>query len=190
DFALMERLTRCEEDELLRLIKELIAAQLVVEVSEEQFLFRHALTRQAIYSELLARERRALHRNIAQTLEHLYAGSLDAHLAELAYHFYEAGLWQHALEYARRIGERSLALYAPHAAVEHFTRALQSAKHLGRPADAALYRGRGRGYETLGDFERAERDYTQALQAARVASDGVAEWQGLIDLGFLWGPPH
>src|SRR5262249_50824926 len=105
---------------------------------------------------------------------------------ELAYHFYEAGLWQHALEYAQRVGERSLALYAPHAAVEHFTRALEAAKQLGRPAEAALYRGRGKAYETLGDFERAKQDYTQALEAARVANDGVAEWQGLIDLGFLW----
>jgi predicted ATPase len=42
----------------------LIAAQLVVEESAEQFAFRHALTRQAIYADLLVRERKALHRRI------------------------------------------------------------------------------------------------------------------------------
>jgi predicted ATPase len=62
DFALLQALTKHDEDQLLTLIKELIAAQLVVEESEEQFAFRHALTRQAIYADLLVRERKAPHR--------------------------------------------------------------------------------------------------------------------------------
>jgi DNA-binding CsgD family transcriptional regulator len=186
DFALLLEVTGRDEGTLLRCIKELIAAQLVVEGVEDQFLFRHALTRQAIYAELLARERRALHRDLAQTLEHLYAGRLDAHVAELAYHFYEAGLWSRALEYTQRAGERSLGLYAPQAALEHFARALEAAERLSQPAGAALYRGRGRSYEMQGDFERAERDYAQALEAARQGADGAAEWQGLMDLGILW----
>src|SRR5262249_30094757 len=67
DFALLQRLAHLDERELLGLIKELIAAQLVVEETDERFAFRHALTRQAIYAELLARERAALHRTIAET---------------------------------------------------------------------------------------------------------------------------
>ena len=88
DFGLLQHLTRFDEQALLRLIKELIAAQLVVEESAEQFAFRHALTRQAIYTSMLARERQALHRQIAETLEQLYPDSLDAHLGDIAYHFY------------------------------------------------------------------------------------------------------
>ena len=49
DFALLQALTHQDEAQLLRLLKELIAAQLVVEESAEQFAFRHALTRQAVY---------------------------------------------------------------------------------------------------------------------------------------------
>src|SRR6266496_3158284 len=90
DFALLQALTQQDEAQLLRLIKELIAAQLVVEESAEQFAFRHALTRQAVYAELLVRERKALHRTIAETIEHLYAPALEAHLADLAIHFSEA----------------------------------------------------------------------------------------------------
>jgi len=45
DFILLQRLTQSDEPELLMLMKELIEAQLVVEESEEQFAFRHALTR-------------------------------------------------------------------------------------------------------------------------------------------------
>src|SRR5205085_11027726 len=98
--------------------KELIAAQLVVEVSSERFAFRHTLTRQAIYAELLARERAALHRTIAETTERIYAESLDARVADLAYHFFEAGSWEGALDYARPAGDRTQALGAPSAALE------------------------------------------------------------------------
>src|SRR5207248_5782418 len=68
DFAFLQRITHHDEPQLLSLMKELIAAQLVVEESEEQFAFRHALTRQAIYTQLLLRERKALHRTLAETM--------------------------------------------------------------------------------------------------------------------------
>ncbi len=186
DAALLQALTNTDEHAVLQLVKELIAAQLMVEVSAEEVAFRHALTRQAIYSELLARERKSLHRSIAETLERLYAASTDTHLAELAYHTYEAGLWERALDYAQRVGERSLALYAPRAAIEQFTRALDAARHLAGSPSPVLYHGRGLAYETLGDFEHARADYEAALHAARVQNDQPAKWQALLDLGLLW----
>ena len=70
DFALIEQVAGRNEHELLSLIKELIAAQLVVEETSEQFAFRHALTRQAVYAGLLGRERRVLHRMIGEAGEH------------------------------------------------------------------------------------------------------------------------
>jgi predicted ATPase len=77
DFALLQQLTRLDEQQLLTFMKELISAQLVVEESEERFAFRHALTREAIYLELLARERKVLHRTVAATIEHLYTTAID-----------------------------------------------------------------------------------------------------------------
>lgn len=186
DFALLERLTGQRELELLRQIKELMAAQLVVEQSEERFAFRHALTRQAVYQGLLARERRTLHRQVAEALEALYAGALDAHLADLAYHYSEGGVWEKALEYARLVGERAQALNSPHAAVEQFTRALDAAGHLGVSVPPDLYQARGHAYETLGDFDAARADDEAALAAARQAGDQQAEWEALLALGHLW----
>src|SRR5207248_6910642 len=139
--------------QLLQLIKELIAAQLVVEESVDQFAFRHALTRQAVSAQLLGRERKALHRTIAETFERLYASSIEAHLADLAVHFSEAGAWEQALEYSQRAGEQAQALYAPQAATLHFTRALDAARHVSLTPPASVYRARGLAYETLGDFE-------------------------------------
>src|SRR5207253_2900858 len=109
DFALLQALTQHDEAQLLRLIKELVAAQLIVEESAERFAFRHALTRQAVSAQLLVRERKVLHRTIAETLERLYASSIEAHLVELTYHFYEAGAWEQALLYGQRAGEQAQA---------------------------------------------------------------------------------
>jgi len=186
DFAVLQQVTHHDEQQLLTLMKELMSAQLVIEESEEQFAFRHALTRQAIYTELLVRERKALHHTIAETMESLYAGVLEAHLADLAYHFSEAGVFEKALSYAQQAGETAQRLYAPRAAIEQFTRALDAASHLALPPQPALYHARGQAYETLGEFEQARHDYEQALKAAREAHDDVAEWQSLLDLGALW----
>src|SRR5262249_49377563 len=72
DFALLEDLTGHDERRLLRLLKELIDAQLMVEESADRFTFRHALTREAVRGEILARERRTLHGQIAAAIEARY----------------------------------------------------------------------------------------------------------------------
>ncbi len=186
EFDLLQQTSGLSEQALLARIKELIGAQLVIETSHEQFAFRHALTRQAVYAGLLARERRALHHTIAQTLERLHAPAPDAHLADLAYHFFEAGEWAQALEYAQRAGERALALFAPRAAIEQLGRAASAARNVGLMPSPDLYRARGLAYETLGDFDRALADYEMALGAARESTDRREEWRAMMSLGALW----
>jgi len=186
DFALLQQLTNHDEQQLLALMKELIAAQLVIEESADQFAFRHALTRQTIYSDLLARERRALHKAIAETMERNYATTLDAYLAVLAYHFYKAEVWDKAFQYGQLAGEKALSLYSPRNAIEQYSQALHAAQRLTISPPSTLYRKRGQAYETSGDFEHAQSDFKQALDIARNVHDGVAEWQSIVDLGFLW----
>lgn len=186
DFGLLQLLTNFDEQQLLQVMKELVSAQLVVEVSSEQFAFRHALTRQAIYTQLLARERSILHRTIAETIEQLPDTTLDARVEDLAYHFYKARDWQKTLAYAQRAGEKALRLYAHRAAIDYLTWTLQALDSLSQKPAPTLYRARGLAYETLGEFEPAQQDYTRALEAAREIQDAPAEWQSAIDLGFLW----
>ncbi len=188
DFAVLQQVMHCDEDRLLLMIKELMANQLVVEVSADQFAFRHALTQQAVYAGLLARERRSLHRMLAEAIEELSVTTamLDTHLEDLAFHYYEAEVWPKALEYEQRTGESALALYAPRAAIEHLTHALDAAHHLPVTPPGKLYYARGQAYETLGEFDHARSDYECALDIARSASDGSREWQSMMALGFLW----
>jgi DNA-binding CsgD family transcriptional regulator len=191
DFDLLLAVTHQPERELLALIKQLIAAQLVGETIADQFEFRHALTRQAVYASLLTRERKSLHALVFDATERLFADHLDDHLPALAYHAHEAGRWDKSLAYARRAGQRAQALFSPRTAIEHFTRAIEAASHLSSPQGEGLgvgfiLRTRAQAYETLGEFEPARADYDAALSAAQRAGDKRAEWENLFSLGFLW----
>lgn len=186
--TLLREIMGCDEKQLLALLKELMAAQLVVEEAVDQFAFRHALTQQAIFSELLLRERQGLHHGLVETLERLSASSplAEKYLEELAYHSYEAGMWEQALTYASEAGERVLRLHAQQAAIEHFTRAIEAAHHLSRTPSPHLYLALGQAHETLGDFESARSNYEHALDAARALSDRAMEWQSMMAIGFQW----
>jgi predicted ATPase/DNA-binding CsgD family transcriptional regulator len=186
DFALLQELSHLNEQELMGIIKELIAAQLLISESSERFAFRHALTRQAIYADLLERERKELHQMIAESIERRYADSPESHVADLAYQFYKAEVWTKALEYCARAGERAQALYTPRAVIEHLTRALHAASELAKTPPAEVYRLRGGAYELLGDFERALADYEMANQMAQAVEERQTEWATLLDLGKLW----
>jgi predicted ATPase/DNA-binding CsgD family transcriptional regulator len=186
DFTLLQQLTGYDEQQLLLLMKELVSAQLVIEESADEFAFRHALTRRAIYTQILARERSMLHRSIAETIEQLAPGALDIHVEDLAYHFYQAKIWQKAMDYAQRAGEKALRLYSHRAAAGYFTWTLEAVEHLAMQPVPTFYRARGQAYEALGEFELARHDYTDALSAARATNDRAAEWQCAIDLGFMW----
>ena len=196
DFELLQVLGHVDEATLLDLVKETIAARLVVEESRDRFAFRHALTRQAAYSELLTRERIALHRTVAETAERAYIDAADGRAGDLAYQFFEAEAWEKALLYARRAAEHARRLYAPRAALEHLARAVVAAERLQatrRDQDAVpvatrveLYHERGRAHETIGELARAQADYEAALELARASGNRRAEWELLVDLGALW----
>ncbi len=186
DFDLLQHLTRLDEAQLLNVMKELVGTQLVTEEAPDRFTFRHALTRQAIYGGLLARERKNLHQRIMEVLESHFTTSSVTSLADMAYHAYEAGEWTRALDYSLTAGEQAQSFYAPHSAIEHFTRAELAAQHLAVRVPVRLYRARGLAYEAVGEFQRARSDLEIALNQAQAGEDWQAEWQGLVDLGMLW----
>jgi predicted ATPase/DNA-binding CsgD family transcriptional regulator len=185
-FELLRQVSSKDEHELLAPIKELLAAQLLVEESADQFAFRHALTRDAVYTGMLLRERQVLHKQIAETMERFWAATSDSHAAELAYHFDQAAVWDKVLTYSQRAGEQAQTLHAPREALAHFSRALTTAKRLNVMPSWSIPSGRAHALELLGEFDRACADYEMALELARRAEDREGEWATLIDLGFLW----
>src|SRR5258706_4011304 len=168
------------------MLKALLDAQLLVEYSTDQFMFRHALTREAIYAGLLGRERQAAHRTLGEALEQLPAAAAGPLLEDFSYHFFEAQVWPKALEYSRRAGERAQRLYAPREALVFFSRAVEAGREMGLTPPYGLLRARGRALETLGDFEAARAAYEAASAEAARQQDDTGYWQSVIDLGALW----
>ncbi len=88
-----------------------------------RYSFRHALTREAIYGELLARHLRPLHRAIGSVLEGVPDGAQRA-VDQLAYHWWAAGDRKRGSRYCEEAGDRAGALHADAQALEYYTRAL------------------------------------------------------------------
>jgi len=186
NYGLLQQLTGMEETALLAALKELIAAQLIVEVTADALAFRHSLTREAIRATLLRRERRAHHLRVAETLERIYAGQTAAHAPELAYHFYEGHAWQQALHYALQAGTRAQSLDATREALVQYGRALTCAERLGVDPSLDLLLNSAALHETVGDFDTANRLLVAALKGVYDAGDIRGQWQATLQLGFLW----
>lgn len=150
-------------DEVLRVLRRLRNLQLIdeIECQPAGYAFRHALTREAIYGELLSAEARALHGHILDVLER--TGSSEAR--DLGYHAWAAHDASKATLYNERAGDEARALHAYATAVLAYQRALQFAEDAG---------GRGRLFVKAaqsaandGKSARAVDFYAGALDALR-----------------------
>jgi len=124
------------------------AARRAVERGHAPVLVYEEAVRERAAVEQLARERGA--------------GERERWAAELALHFDAAGMWAQSLAYARETADRAARLYAPRAAVEHYTRAITAARECAPLDLGSLYLARGQMHELLGDFERARGDFAAA----------------------------
>jgi DNA-binding CsgD family transcriptional regulator len=167
DFELLLRLTGMEEAALLRAVEALVERQLVEEEAgglEDRYSFRHALTREAIYDDLLGRERRLKHRAVLQALEETYGATAEGVIDQLAYHSLQARDPAKAARYARLAGERAARMSAYREAVAHYEVALNlldAADLLGR---AELYEKLAEAAYPLGDTNQYQRYWQEARQ--------------------------
>jgi tetratricopeptide (TPR) repeat protein len=170
------------EEKLLDLLEEGIRQRLLL--SEEQtFQFAHPLIRHVFYHEPSAVRRQRLHLQIARTLEHLYAASLDAHLLEIVHHLVSAGPAAEAekiVQYARRAGDQAFALSAWGEAARYYEAALSAAEptaSLSVHDRAALHYRAGLAHYRDMDVGPALDHYEKATAAYRLTDDlqGLAQ---------------
>jgi class 3 adenylate cyclase/predicted ATPase/DNA polymerase III delta prime subunit len=148
---------------------------------EASYIFKHALVQDVAYSTLLRKQRRQLHRNIAQRLEQHDPAVAQGQPELLAYHCSEAGLHKSAIAYWTAAGERAVRRAANTEAVRHFRRVLallgaepdtpeRSATELKILAELGPAMMSTQGW-TVPEVERV---YDRALQLAR-ATDSSAD---------------
>lgn len=129
DFEDLQVMAEYSEDELEAALEEALAAGLVYE-SGDGYVFNHALTQQALYTELPKRRRRRLHLAAGETLERLAEPTRHRRAAEISWHFREGGSPKQALPYALLAGDISVSTYAPAETESHYQAALELAREL------------------------------------------------------------
>ncbi len=126
--ALLAAAADLSEADLNVALRDAVEAYLLAsESSIAGYSFRHALVREAIYSDLLAGERRGLHLRLARAISDQFGsvGAKSAVAAELAHHWYAAGELAAALPASVAAGVAAEDLYASSEAWLHYERALE-----------------------------------------------------------------
>jgi eukaryotic-like serine/threonine-protein kinase len=189
DLALLERVCRVSEGDLLRILREAAAAGLVSESpgALRRASFAHALFRETLYDGLSPERRMNLHRAIAEALELLHQGTIVPDLARLAHHWCAAGSAgnaKKALDYAARAGDRAMMLLAYEEAIREYERALDVARSLpadrGRHCDLLL--SLGEASWRSGNVPGAREIFSQATDIAREI--GSSDQLGRAALGY------
>jgi tetratricopeptide (TPR) repeat protein len=184
-------------DSIEEAVRALLAAELIQTARvwpEVSYLFRHALTQEVGYQHQGEPQRAALHEQIGEAVEFLYADRLSEHFGVLAYHFTRARRWDKAIEYllaAARQAEQSfatreaLALYD-----EAKSAAEQQAGGVGAAATLiAIYSARARLHFVRSDFERSAAEAERIVPLARLLGDSIAEGEALASMAWAstWG---
>jgi DNA-binding CsgD family transcriptional regulator/predicted negative regulator of RcsB-dependent stress response len=124
DVDLLGRLVGVPRERILQTLRRARGLQLIVEgAAAGTFRFRHAITREILYHELLLSEARILHERIAEVLDHEGASRQD----EAAYHWWAAGKAGQAVDANEAAGDRAAAIYAYADAARSYERALSFA---------------------------------------------------------------
>lgn len=200
DLTVLAAVSETDEDGLLDLVDEAVAAGILTEVEGvvDRYSFAHALTQHTLYEDLGATRRARVHRKTADALEHLYGAAPTSHAAELARHFMAATKTADALKaltYSKMAGDEALVQAAPADALGWFRQALDLYLHV--PSDEVLHcdllLGLGVAQRRTGDpahretlleaaaIASADGDRDRLVTAAIANNRGAATASGLVD---------
>jgi class 3 adenylate cyclase len=158
--------------------------------AEPEYIFKHVLTHEIVYSGLLHEQRKAIHKRIADFMAVKAFWMLGEQYAPIvANHYYKSETWPRALRYFQRAAEAAIQSFANKEAISFYTRALEVSSRIGSEADQnvllMIYEGRAKIHTRLGDPEKAIADYEAMLTKARDLKDDSAQMRALNGLGLL-----
>jgi len=181
-----------EIDDRLENLKEV---QLIKErwrMNELEYLFKHALARDAVYDSILIKKRKQLHLDIARSFESIFRKRLSEFYGILAFHYSRGDEMEKAEEYLLKAGEEALKAAASNEALNYFQDTMELyLRKFGDAADpekiADLQKKIGMALYYKGHFAESVEHFDKALEywgLKRPKSDIKAHFRLLIDL--LW----
>ena len=95
-----------------------------------EYTFKHWVTQDVAYRNLLKSQRRDLHAKVVAAIEDLFEGRYDEQIERLADHAFRGELWARAVQYLTRACSRAIGQATNHAAISMFDRDLVGLAHL------------------------------------------------------------
>ena len=181
------------EDTILDVVEQAERAQLAVaeRSRDTRYAFVHELIRSTLIDNLSLPRRQRLHLKVAEAVERLRAGSLDAYASMLAHHFYQAGAAvddARTAEYLLRAGRRAQQSGAFEEALELAERLLG----LELTADGVeTAQGEELKADALAALNRMDEAIAPAARAfelwrARKDDGGIARTGRSLSLNYFW----
>jgi DNA-binding CsgD family transcriptional regulator/tetratricopeptide (TPR) repeat protein len=171
--ALLSAVSELPEPELLEALRELVRSHVLIGQHDGSYRFRHALTQEAVYSDLLPGERRARHAGVATALSaspELGDDQPSAVTALIAHHWEAAGDHEKALVAAIAAGRAAVDIQGFSEGLQHFRRALA----MWRDATSAEQAGTDRP-ELLAAAARCAYQADQGAEAVQLVEQALQE---------------
>jgi predicted ATPase/class 3 adenylate cyclase len=140
-FTLLETVAETDGVELRRRLTELQGAEFLYETSlfpELEYTFKHALTLEVTYQNLLRERRRLLHASVLNALERRGREHANENVEVLAHHALRGESWTLAASYLFRSGAKAQADARYAAAMAFYEASVDALRRLGDAADPRL----------------------------------------------------
>jgi predicted ATPase/class 3 adenylate cyclase len=125
---LIRRVTGLPEQELLSHLSVLKDSELLYErgiYPQSTYIFKHALTQEVAYNNLLLKRRKEIHEEIGRAIEALYPDRLEEQYELLAYHYARSANKDKAVEYLELANRKAIIIQAVEEAKAYFDEALK-----------------------------------------------------------------
>jgi predicted ATPase len=131
--SLLGKVVTQPEEELYRLLSHLQGGEFIFEqlaFPEVEYVFKHALTQEVVYSSVLMERRRVLHERVAQAIEEVFSNLLEEHYDELAHHYSRSSNTKKAVDYLLLAAQQEVQRSSNPKAISHLVTALELVKTL------------------------------------------------------------
>ncbi|HEX7972907.1 MAG TPA: tetratricopeptide repeat protein, partial [Anaerolineales bacterium] len=167
--VLKEAIKPVETGDIQNILATLVEREFILPHSgedENEYIFRHILMSDAIYSTLLRRERSKLHGQVGEAIEKLYSDRLEGQVELLANHYRWSPRLDRALHYLILAGQKAARNNVNEQARQHYQAALEllpQVKHLPYQ-ELQAEMGLGDALVFFGEYPAARQHFQAALQ--------------------------
>jgi predicted ATPase/class 3 adenylate cyclase len=152
------------------------------------YMFKHALTHEVAYNNLLTSKRKAVHANIGEAMEELYSTRLTEYYETVAHHYERGNVWDKAIKYSILSGKKAIGNMANPSARLFFSKVRDISKQqtvkLLPQQEYEIYQGMGNTEFNMGLVDEAENNFLKAREVARRMGDQDKEAESLSMVGW------